>query len=91
MYKLKKIIRLFRSGWFELIKDLKKEYHYVFSLSFKEYLFELFFPKRRSFFFQVFRILILFPFFRFFFDCFIFIFFILFNIYFLIFDKIFFI
>lgn len=89
MIKIRKIIKLINFEWVRLKKDIQKEYEYVMSLSFKDYLFDLFFSARRGFFFNIFRIFLLIPFFRFLFDFFFFVFSILFNIYFIIFDKIF--
>lgn len=66
-----------------LIKDLKREIKYIYSLSFKDYLLNLIFPKDMGYFFILFRILTLFFVIKFFFNLIMFIFKICFNFYFI--------
>jgi hypothetical protein len=89
MKNTEKIRMLFNDEAKILIKNIRKELNFIFSLSFKEYLYNLIFPRNLNFMFKIIRILILFPIFRFLFDSCIFILTIIFNFYFLFFERVF--
>lgn len=89
MKKIDKVRNMVRNEWVVLKKNLRKELNFFFSLSFKKYILNLFFPVNNNYIILFFRFILLYPIFKFFFDLIIFIFIIFFNFYFIIFDRIF--
>lgn len=75
--------------WVMLKKNIKKEVNYLSSLSFKAYFVKLFVSTSKTSLFNIIRFLTLYPFFKFFFDVFLFILKMVFNFYYIIFDRIF--
>lgn len=84
-----KIKMIIISEWNLLKGNLKKEIKYIFSLSFKEYLLNLLFPKNYGYFLIFLRITTLYVVIKFVFDSVLFILKILFDFYFIILERIF--
>jgi len=87
--KFKNIENLIRNEWLVLKKNIKKEFDYLFSLSFKEYIYNLFFPWNKEYIKIIIRLLLFYPVFKFIYDFFFFLFRTLFNFYFIFFERIF--
>ena len=89
MKKIEKMIKMVRNELVVLKKNLKKELNFLFILSFKNYLKNLFFPIKKNYIILLIRFVILYPIFKFFFDFIIFIFTVFFNFYYIFFDRFF--
>jgi hypothetical protein len=87
--KLQEIIQMLRNEKVILKKNLKKEKDFYFSLSFKEYISELFFPYGKNKFITFLRFLILYPVFRFIYESIFFILQLIFNYYYIFVERFF--
>lgn len=72
-----------------LKRNIRKEFVYLFSLSFKKYLKNLFFPENKKFIFLFFSYITFFPIFKLFFDVIVFILTVIFNFYYIFMERIF--